>query len=128
MSARGKFIFKVLGITIGSLFFLLYIFYQGKNIIEGPLISIQSPINGATITSSLIEVRGISDNIARISLNDRPIFIDEEGFFKEKILLSPGYNIIKLSAADKFGRVKEQILELIYRDYDKENSKTTKGS
>ncbi len=128
MSARGKFIFKVLGITISSLFFLLYIFYQGKSIIEGPLISIQSPINGATITSSLIEVRGISDNIARISLNDRPIFIDEEGFFKEKILLSPGYNIIKLSAADKFGRVKEQILELIYRDYDKENSKTTKGS
>ena len=128
MSARGKFIFKVLGITIGSLFFLLYIFYQGKSIIEGPLISIQSPINGATITSSLIEVRGISDNIARISLNDRPIFIDEEGFFKEKILLSPGYNIIKLSAADKFGRVKEQILELIYRDYDKENSKTTKCS
>ncbi|MEK9201514.1 MAG: hypothetical protein AAB944_00930 [Patescibacteria group bacterium] len=128
MSARGKFIFKVLGITISSLFFLLYIFYQGKSIIEGPLISIQSPINGATITSSLIEVRGISDNIARISLNDRPIFIDEEGFFKEKILLSPGYNIIKLTAADKFGRVKEQILELIYRDYDKENSKTTKGS
>ena len=128
MSARGKFIFKVLGITIGSLFFLLYIFYQGKSIIEGPLISIQSPINGATITSSLIEVRGISDNIARISLNDRPIFIDEEGFFKEKILLSHGYNIIKLTAADKFGRVKEQILELIYRDYDKENSKTTKGS
>ncbi|MEK7179918.1 MAG: hypothetical protein AAB706_00415 [Patescibacteria group bacterium] len=128
MSSNVKFLFKVLSVTVGSLIILLYIFYQGKNIIEGPIISIQSPINGATLTSSLIEVRGISDNIAQISLNDRPIFIDEKGFFRERILLSPGYNIIKLRGEDKFGRSKEQFLELIYRDYDKKNSETTKDS
>lgn len=116
MSNKAKFIFKVIGVSVCSFLVLIYIFYQGRSIIEGPIISIQSPINGAMLASSLVEVRGISQNIAHISLNDRPIFIDEEGFFKEKILLSSGYNIIKLKGQDKFGRSKEQFLELIYRD------------
>lgn len=101
--------------------FAIYLFHQGQNLIEGPVLSVRSPIDGATFTLPLVEVSGTSKNISSIRLNDRPIFIDEEGFFREKLLLSPGYNIIKFTASDRFGRVKETFLELILRDHDKEN-------
>ena len=48
-------------------------------------------------------------------MNDRKIFIDQQGNFKEKILLSYGYNIITMKANDKFGRNTKKKLELIYK-------------
>jgi hypothetical protein len=47
-------------------------------------------------------------------LNGRPIFIDLEGRFFEKLLLSPGYNIIELTAKDTQGRAIEKHLEIMY--------------
>lgn len=91
-----------------------YTYFQMHNIILGPVITILEPLNGATLSSSYIEVLGTTKNISSINLNDRQIFIDESGAFKEKLLLSPGYNIITLQAKDKFGRETEEILELVY--------------
>lgn len=121
MSTRGLFILKIVAGCFAAFVLATYLFHQGQSLIEGPVLSIRSPINGAAFASPLVEVWGTSKNISSIYLNDRPIFIDEEGFFKEKLLLSPGYNIIKLSASDRFGRIKETFLELILGDYDKEN-------
>jgi predicted ATPase len=80
----------------------------------GPVISISEPSNGATLTSSLIEVLGTTKNISSINLNDRQIFINESGAFEEKLLLSPGYNIITFRAEDRFGRKTQKVLELVY--------------
>ncbi|MDP2705258.1 MAG: hypothetical protein U1D31_02860 [Patescibacteria group bacterium] len=127
MSARGLFLLKVFAGCVAVFVLAIYLFHQGQSLIEGPILSVRSPINGATFASPLVEIWGTSKNISSIQLNDRPIFIDEEGFFKEKLLLSSGYNIIKFSGSDRFGRVKETFLELILKEYDKENEQT-KGS
>lgn len=91
-----------------------YTFFQTQSLVTGPVINISKPQNGATLTASLIEIVGTTENISSISINDRYIFIDESGAFKEKLLLSPGYNIITLQAEDRFGRKTEEILELVY--------------
>ena len=91
-----------------------YTYFQMQNIVTGPVITITEPKNGAVLTSSHIEVIGTTKNISNINLNDRQIFIDESGAFKEKLLLSPGYNIITLRAKDKFGRETKNVLELVY--------------
>ena len=91
-----------------------YTYFQMRNIVTGPVITISTPQDGAILTSSQTEISGTTKNISSISLNDRKIFIDESGVFKEKLLLSPGYNIITLKAKDKFGRKVKKTLELIY--------------
>ncbi|MFC1731271.1 hypothetical protein ACFL6I_13135 [candidate division KSB1 bacterium] len=91
-----------------------YTYFQMQNLVTGPVINISEPQNGATLTSSQIEVTGTTKNISSINLNDRQIFIDESGVFGEKLLLSPGYNIITLRAEDKFGRKTKKVLELVY--------------
>ena len=81
----------------------------------GPVITINEPKNGSTTEEQMIKIAGAAKNIKSISLDDRPIFIDEAGSFSEKLLLSEGYNIIKISAWDKFSKKTEKTIELVYR-------------
>lgn len=96
-------------VLIGS-----YSLFQARKIMSGPTISIASPHNGATVKDSLVFVQGVAENIKEISVNDKPIYVDEYGNFQEKLLLSPGYNIIKLKAKDKFGKEVEKEIENIF--------------
>src|SRR4051812_33151329 len=99
----GKLLVRILVISFFVETFIGYSIFQAHKIISGPQIALASPQNGETTHKSDVDISGIAKNISFISLNDRPIYIDESGNFTEKLLLYPGYNIIKLQARDKFG-------------------------
>lgn len=101
--------------TISVIAILLfgYIYIQSERFLSGPQLSITSPRNGASFSSPVITLAGEAKNISRITLNDRPIFVDERGFFEEEVLLHPGYNVTKIRVEDKFKRVREKKLELV---------------
>ncbi|MCR4334531.1 MAG: hypothetical protein NUV47_02285 [Patescibacteria group bacterium] len=108
---------KTIRYTAICLFFVIivgYSFYQSRNIIKGPTMTIFEPENGAFFDHSSIIIQGQSTNSVEISINNRNIFIDENGIFKEKYLLSQGNNIITILAKDKFGGVIKKTLELVY--------------
>ncbi|MCK4386723.1 MAG: hypothetical protein KAV41_01400 [Candidatus Pacebacteria bacterium] len=98
----------VLSATLG------YAYYQTRDYIQGPILELISPLNGSTQHSGSIVISGRAKNISHISLNDRQIFTDQAGNFNEKILLSEGYNLIKISTRDKYQRENQKLLELIY--------------
>ncbi len=106
-------------VLIFSLFFIIVIYslFQAQKLISGPSIEIYSPKDGSTYSQTLIEVEGRAKNIAYLNMNDKAIFTDKNGYFKEKFLLSPGYNVIKLDARDKFKKYTEKKLELILKEY-----------
>ncbi len=107
---------RIIAISLVLLFLFGYTAYEIQKIIYGPKIEITSPERSSSIsTSSLIEISGTAKNIKDISLNDRKIFTDEKGSFKEQLLLSYGYNSFKIKAVDKFGRDTEKIIEVIYK-------------
>jgi len=109
---------KLIQIIITSIILLFlfgYTAYEIQKIIFGPKIENLAPENGSVVSNHLIEVSGIAKNINDISINDRKIFVDEQGNFKEKILLFYGYNPISVKANDKFGRKTEKIIEVIYK-------------
>ncbi len=97
-----KKLLTILSILLLALVLAGYIFYQSRNVLEGPEIMLSSPENGAVIADPYIAIAGVAQNISFISLNDLPISIDERGNFSEMILLAPGYNIITLYARDRF--------------------------
>lgn len=104
---------------IFSLFFVIAIYslFQAQKLISGPSIKIFSPKDGSTYSQTLIEVEGQAKNAAYLNMNDNPIFTDKNGYFKEKFLLSPGYNVIKLDARDKFKKYTEKRIQLIFKEY-----------
>lgn len=111
----GKMILKILFVAFFVLLIIGYGLFQSKKIIGGPKISLSSPTPGQVVHRSDVDITGVATNISAISLNDRPIFIDESGNFSEKLMLYPGYNIIKIRAEDKFGSSVEKDIEMVYQ-------------
>ena len=103
---------SLLGIVIVG-----YSLFQAQKFISGPIIDIYTPVNGTTFSQTLIQIEGRARNVTYLNLDDRPIFTDKDGYFKEKLLLSPGYNIIKIDARDKFKAYTEKKLEIILKEY-----------
>ncbi|MEK7157654.1 MAG: hypothetical protein AAB688_01085 [Patescibacteria group bacterium] len=110
-----KFYLKIFLISIFLFLILGYAFYQSRSLLAGPLIDVREPKNGQTIDHQLIKIVGGTKNIKKITLNDRQIYVDEFGDFNERLLLSEGYNIMKISAWDKFGKKTEKMIEVIYK-------------
>lgn len=116
MSRREtKFYLKVTIITLFLLVIFGYSVYEGWNYATGPKITILSPTNGSAVAESFITIHGQTKNTSLITLNERPISIDEHGQFNEKILLSYGYNILTMSASDRFGKKTTKTLQLVYK-------------
>lgn len=106
--------FRVSLLVILVILILGYGLFQARNLILGPEITVLTPTNGENLSNPLIIVSGSATNITLISLNDRQIFVDKQGNFSEKLLVPPGYTIIKLAAQDKFGRTTKKLIELNY--------------
>jgi hypothetical protein len=116
MSRREtKFYLKAIIITLFLLALFGYGIFEVWNYATGPKIIISSPANGISVSESLISIDGQGINTKQITLNDRPIVVDEQGNFSEKILLSYGYNVLELKAEDRFGKKTEQKLQIVYK-------------
>jgi len=105
-------------IIITSVLLLIsYGIFNARNLIMGPTVEIFSPTKDTETVENVIDIKGKAQNVAFISLNEKPIFVDPEGKFSEKLLLSPGSNIIEIKARDRF---KKEILKTI-KIYYKQN-------
>ncbi len=112
----GKVIIKTIIVLVFVLFIAGYGFYQSKNLIYGPRIALPENLSTPTVVNDdIMTLKGTAKNIASITLDDRPISIDESGVFNEKVLLFPGLNVIKLFGKDKFGASTEKKVEVIYK-------------
>ncbi len=111
---------NIFWIKVGSFSFLflvilIYSAFQARKILEGPRISIISPRSGQVMEDPLLDIKGVATNVNQISLNGNLFYIDQKGNFDQKLLLSPGYNIISLDAKDKFGKQTEKKIEVVFR-------------
>jgi len=97
-----------------------YTYYEARNIIQGPIILVEQPTNGTTTEEKSLKVTGQAKNVNSITLNDRPITVDESGTFNEEITLSVGYNVAKVSGKDRFGREEEVFVEIIQKEKTEE--------
>ena len=95
-----------LGIAL-ALVIALYALDKTQNLLMGPEIIVQTPLNGAVVLSTTIPIEGTAKNISKISINGRQISIDQKGIFKDRLVIAKGYNIITVVGIDRFGKVKE---------------------
>ncbi len=113
MLQNGRYIRIGAGIILGVII-LGYGASKSVNLLTGPKIQINSPKNGETMSESLLKIEGVVKNATFISLNDKQIFVDDEGNMRDQILLYEGYNIITIRAKGKFGREKIATREIVY--------------
>lgn len=108
---------KTLKITILSVFFLLIIgfaFINSIGLLFGVKIKNVNIVDGSKMTSNVLDVTGNTRNAKNVTLNGREISIDKAGNFNETIILHSGYNVITITAKDKFGNMDEKNYQLMY--------------
>lgn len=88
---------------IGLLCISLYIVFQARFLIIGPQIVLRNE-PWAVQNQRQIFLEGDAFNISRLWLNDRPIYTDAQGNFKEALVLENGYTVATLRAEDRYGR------------------------
>lgn len=107
-----------LGVTLALLVLTAivgYIGFQARFLILGPQITVSEKLP-MTTASSTVNLAGSTANITRLHLNGRQIFTDQEGYFNELVALTPGVNIITVSAEDRYGRVTQAVQTIVLTD------------
>lgn len=99
-------------LAIGVIF-VAYVLFQARYLILGPGIKVTSHQDGSVATTSVITLSGTARNAAWLTLNNRQIFTDEKGVWREKLILSEGQSIISLRVRDRFGRNAGESLRLL---------------
>lgn len=92
---------------------LAYGYFEARNFLLGPSLTVTSPQSGTTSNDSLVEISGRAERIAKIYLNNRQIFTSKDGSFSEPLILSAGYNIIEVKAEDGVGRQVKKTVEIV---------------
>lgn len=105
-------------LLLAVLFVVGYGAFNSRFILQGPEISIEQldEENNTIITQDrTLLLKGKVLHSSFISINGRPIFIDETGQFNEKLLLSNGVSIIDIYAKDKFGKEVRKKIDVLYQ-------------
>lgn len=100
-------------LAILAILVVSFVVFQARFLIMGPQITLtEAPVGPQN--ERQVRLVGVAHNIARLWLNDRPIYTDAKGNFTEALVLENGYTIATLRAEDRYGRSTTLSRELVY--------------
>lgn len=105
---------KLASVSVFAIIIVAYAASRSLDYIRGPKINITHPTDWAVSHSAATTISGQVERVTDISLNGKPIFIDQQGNFSEIRLLFPGMNFIKVKAKDRFDRETEKVVRVYY--------------
>jgi len=100
-------IFSILAITVA------YGFFQARTLLHGPTLTVLSPKPGDTVTETLVEITGNTENVNQVSINGKIVTMNTTGEFTKKLVTPNGYGVILVEAKNRFGHHTEQRIEFV---------------
>ncbi len=90
-----------------------YGIFQARILIQGPSLTVFSPLPGETITTKLIEITGNTKNVNNVSVNGKIITMNTDGAFSEKMITPNGYGYILIEAKNRFGHTTKKRIKFV---------------
>ena len=103
----AKNIFKNPRVIIIGIVLIAVLFYgisQYASLFFGPKLSVNSPVDHQEITQNVVNVSGITDPYATLSINGEDTYVDISGAFKKSLYEDSGVQKITVVAKNKFGK------------------------
>ncbi len=100
----------VIGLTLLAVAFVVF---QARYLLIGPQITVVEAPEGPQ-SERQVFISGTAYNISHLWLNDRQIYTDPQGNFKEAIVLENGYTVVTLRAEDRYGRSSEITRDIVF--------------
>jgi len=102
-----KSIIRISLISALFIFIVLYAHSRTAFLSQGVSLSVENLENGQTIHTRTLTLEGTAKRAIMLTINNRELLIDEEGKFKDILVLHPGLNILTIEAEDRFNNYKE---------------------
>lgn len=111
----AKKLIRTVAIVLLFVVILGYALWRSQDLLFGIRLKVEGLSPDTTFTESVIELKGRAKRATEIRVNDRIVPVDQEGIWVDTLALLPGYNVLTVSAKDKFGRSVSRIYRLYYR-------------
>jgi len=106
-----------------SLFFLClilllvagYLFYQLYFLISPPKLIIFEPVGDLVTQNTAVTIKGKTEPGAKLTINGQETYIDKDGTFEQIINLNQGLNLIKIEAANRFGKSSSAMRQIMVK-------------
>jgi cytoskeletal protein RodZ len=106
----GRFVTIVVAVLAGL--FLLYLGVQYKKFNETPALTIETPKHQDVVADKRIDVLGITDPDATITVNGVSVLVRSDGKFFDQVTLEPGVNNITIVATSRLGKTTTVVREV----------------
>ncbi|MCU0660232.1 MAG: hypothetical protein MUD00_01285 [Candidatus Pacebacteria bacterium] len=117
MGSNRKYVLRVLlGVFLALI--ALYTLFQTRDLLFGAHLAVTTIYDGQIASDSLLAIEGRMRHARQVNINGNEVKTDPDGYFTESILLSPGYNLVTVSAYDRFGKIVEKTYRVIYTPLD----------
>lgn len=94
--------------------FLFYLLSQYFSFAGKPFLSISYPKNNLQVDTEVIEIKGKTDSLGVLTINEQPVEVQSNGLFSEKIELNEGENRIIIAVENKSGKENKKELRVTY--------------
>jgi len=91
-----------------------YFWHQLSSFNSEPYLFISSPLANEITNDSELIISGETEIGIVLKINGADVFVDENGYFKEDIMLQPGKNIIIIEAVNRFDKMVREERNIIY--------------
>jgi len=77
-----------------------------------PRLIVTEPIGDISVEGNSVTISGFTDQDAKLTINDQPVMVRENGEFRENVLLQEGMNSISISTVNRFGKTTTRTLNI----------------
>ena len=105
-------VFAVSLIVLAVIGGFIYLYKEIGRFASTPRLVITQPTGDQSIEGNSITVVGFTDRDSKLTINDQPVLVDDDGKFKENILLQEGVNTITITAVNRFDKKASETLNV----------------
>jgi cytoskeletal protein RodZ len=97
---------------------LSFLFYEVERVFAPPKLEIIEPTQELVTNQKQVNIIGQSEKEVEIVINNSNVLVDSTGRFETMIDLQKGYNLIKITASKRYGRVQEEEIRILFNQED----------
>ena len=112
----GKKLLKFTSLTLLFVIIFGYGIWKGRDLIFGIQLTVSGVQNNETTTSPVLSLSGVAYHAVQIIVDGRTVSVEENGTWQDSVALMNGYNVISVSAKDKFNRTISKIFTVNYEE------------
>lgn len=91
-----------------------YLWHQINSFNSAPYLFVSSPYENHITYDSNIIVKGETEKEVSVKINGQDVFVDQNGYFEEDLILQPGKNVFVVEAINRFSKTTKEVRNIIY--------------